>query len=175
MLLYLFALEDAGTNVIGSTRVPAGVQYFPARAPYVSMDGTVTAEEAEKERKKLWERKGLLLSNEDSLNAMDPTDGFDKLCCKRKKDGTIVGDLADRAQLGKLKDYVMDTLRRLVNEIASGDVTANPYTRGYSHDACTFCPYGSVCHREHVPGRRNYKKLEPQEFWEQIGKEDRHG
>ena len=175
MLLYLFALEDAGSHVIGSTRVPAGVQYFPARAPYVSVDGTVTAEEAEKERKKLWERKGLLLSNEDSLNAMDPTEGFDKLCCKRKKDGSIVGDLADRAQMGLLKDYVMDTLRRLVNEIASGDVTANPYTRGYSHDACTFCPYGAVCHKENVPGRRNYKKMEPQEFWERIGKEDRRG
>ena len=175
MLLYLFALEDAGGRVIGSTRVPAGVQYFPARAPYVNVDGVVTEEEAAKARKKQWERKGLLLANEDSLNAMDPTDGFDKLCCKRKKDGTVSGDLADRAQMGLLKDYVMNTLRRLVNEIASGDVTANPYTRGNSHDACTFCPYGAVCHKESVPGRRNYKKMEPQEFWERIGEEDHHG
>ena len=175
MLLYLFALEDAGKDVVGQIRVPAGVQYFPARAPYVSVDGTVTEEEAEKERKKLWERKGLLLSNEDSLHAMDPTDDFDKLCCKRKKDGSIVGDLADRGQLGVLKVYVMDTLRRLIDEIASGDVTPNPYTRGYSHNACTFCPYGAVCHQDQVPGRRNYERMEANAFWEQIGKEDRHG
>jgi len=175
MLLYLFALEDAGDNCMGIRRVPAGIQYFPARAPYVSVDASVTKEEAAKERKKLWERKGLLLSNEDSLRAMDPSDGFDKLCCKRKKDGSIVGDLADRAQLGMLKVYVMNTLRKLVNEIASGDVTANPYTRGYSHDACTFCPYGAVCHKEDVPGRRNYQKMESQEFWERIGKEDHDG
>ena len=175
MLLYLFALEDGGGQLLGDRRVPAGVQYFPARAPYVSVDGSLTEEEAAKERKKLWERKGLLLSNADSLNAMDPTENYDKLCCKRKKDGTISGDLADRAQLGILKDYVMELLRRQVNSIASGDVSANPYTRGRSHDACTFCPYGAICHKESVPGRRNYQKMEAQQFWESIGKEDLHG
>lgn len=174
MLLYLFALEDAGSS-IGSKRVSAGVQYFPARAPYVSVDGAVSEEEAAKERKKLWERKGLLLENTDSLQAMDPTDGFDRLCCKRKKDGTVSGDLADSVQLGQLKDYVMQVLRKLIDEIASGDVTANPYTRGYSHDACTFCPYGAICHKETVTGRRNYKKMESQEFWEAIGKEAPNG
>ena len=35
MLLYLFALEDAGGELISGNRVSAGVQYFPARAPYV--------------------------------------------------------------------------------------------------------------------------------------------
>ena len=174
MLLYLFALEDAGES-IGQCRVPAGVQYFPARAPYMSVDGMVTPEMAAEQRKKLWERKGLLLGNTDSLAAMDPSDGFDRLCCKRKKDGSVAGDLADRVQMGQLKEYVMDVLRKLVNEIASGDVTANPYTRGYSHDACTFCPYGAICHKEDVAGRRNYQKMEADEFWTAIGKEIPNG
>lgn len=175
MLLYLFALEDAGGNVIGPIRVPAGVQYFPARAPYVAVDGAVTQDEADKQRKKQWERKGLLLSNTDSLSAMDPSEGMDRLCCKRKKDGSVTGDLADRTQLGQLKAYVMETLQRLVNEIASGDVTANPYTRGNSHDACTFCPYGAICHKETVAGRRNYKAMSAADFWDRIGREDHHG
>ena len=175
MLLYLFALEDQGSSVIDGARVPAGVQYFPARAPYFSVDGSMTAQEAAAARKKLWERKGLLLQNEDSLKAMDPSVDFEKLCCKRKKDGSISGDLAERSQLGILKAYIMDLLRRQVDSIAAGDVSANPYTRGYSHDACTFCPYGAVCHKEHVPGRRNYQKMDPQEFWDAIGKEDLHG
>ena len=175
MLLYLFALEDAGGSILGGKRVSAGVQYFPARAPYVSVDGALTAEEAEKERQKLWKRSGLLLSNEDSLCAMDSSDGFDRLCCKRKKDGTITGDLADSSQLGQLKEYMMKTLSAMVDDIASGNVTPNPYTRGTSHNACTFCPYGSVCHKDTVPGRRNYQKMEPQRFWEEIGKEETHG
>ncbi len=171
MLLYLFALEDAGSEIIGSQRVSAGVQYFPARAPYVSVDGALSAEEAEKERQKLWKRSGLLLSNTDSLEAMDHSDGLDRLCCKRKSDGSISGDLADSSQLGQLKAYMMRTLAGMVDDIASGNVMPNPYTRGTSHNACTFCPYGSVCHPDTVEGRRDYQKMEPSRFWEEIGKE----
>ena len=176
MLLYLFALEDAGGKVIPGNRVSAGVQYFPARAPYVSVDGAMTAEEAAQERKKLYKRSGLLLQNTDSLEAMDPTESLERLCCKRKKDGTITGDLADGIQLGQLKDYLKQLLSHMVDEIADGNITANPYTRGTSFDACAFCPYGSVCHKETVENRRNYQKMEPQRFWEEIGKEGKtHG
>ena len=172
MLLYLFALEDAGGSIIGGKRVSAGVQYFPARAPYVSVDGSMTEQEAAKERMKQFKRSGLLLSNTDSLAAMDPTDGFDRLGCKRKKDGTVSGDLADGSQLGQLKRYLSKLLARMVDDIAGGNVEPNPYTRGTSHDACTFCPYSAVCHKHSVTGRRNYKKMEPDQFWEQIGRED---
>ena len=175
MLLYLFALEDSGSRVIGDTRVSAGVQYFPARAPYVSVDGAMGAEEAEAERRKLWKRSGLLLSNTDSLSAMDHSEGWDRLCCKQKKDGTLTGDLADGSQLGLLKDYIMSYLSGMVEDIASGNVAPNPYTRGTSHDACAFCPYGQVCHKDTVPGRRNYQKMDAQRFWEEIGKEKSHG
>ena len=48
MLLYLFALEQEGQRVLGSNPVSAGVQYFPARFPYLSEDGRLTEEEAAK-------------------------------------------------------------------------------------------------------------------------------
>ena len=70
-----------------------------------------------------------------------------------------------------LKEYVYKVLRNLVNDIASGSVTPNPYTRGTSHSACSFCPYGTVCHRDEVEGRRNYKTMTAQRFWDEIGKE----
>ena len=168
MLLYLFALEQAGEAVLPGVRVGAGVQYFPARAPYVKTDGSMSEEEAQKARKKLWKRSGLLLSNEDSLVAMDPSEKMDTLCCERKKDGTLSGDLADREQLGLLKDYLMGYLAGMVEDIASGNIAANPYTRGTSHDACTFCPYGSICHKAEVEGRRNYKTMTAQRFWEEV-------
>ena len=174
MLLYLFALEDLGEKLISGDRVSAGVQYFPARAPYVSADGSMTEEEAEAERVKLWKRSGLLLANEDSLNAMDPSEKLVTLCCNRNKDGNITGDIADRIQMGKLKAYVMDLLSNMVEQIASGNVEANPYTRGTSHDACSFCPYGPICRKDTVPGRRNYKAMTAQRFWEEIGKEETH-
>ena len=171
MLLYLFALEQAGEGVIPGKRVSAGVQYFPARSPYISVDGSMTDEEANAARKAQWKRSGLLLSDEDSLRAMDDSEKMDTLCCTVRKDGTLSGDVADRAQLGLLREYLMKCLARMAEDIASGNVTPNPYTRGSSHDACTFCPYGAVCHQETVEGRRNYKAMTAQRFWEEIEKE----
>ena len=107
---------------------------------------------------------------------MEPGDAPKRLCCKVKKDGTLEGDLADREQMKLLEGYVFRVLAKLVEDIASGSVEPNPYTRGAAHDACRFCPYGAVCHAAAVTGRRNYKTMDAQRFWEEIGKEmGKHG
>lgn len=169
MLLYLFALEQEGQEFVGHHPIPGGVQYFPARAPYISVDG---AEEADQfRRQKEWQRRGLLLDDELSLRAMDPNEEMPRLGCKRKKDGSLTGDLADREQFKQLKTYIFTLLAKMVDEIASGKVEPNPYTRGSSHSACTFCPFGAVCHKASVEGRRNYKTMTAQRFWEEIDKE----
>ena len=102
---------------------------------------------------------------------MEPGDHPVRLCYSVKKDGTYTGDLADRDQLKLLEQYIFHILSQLVEDIASGNVKANPYTRGSGHNACAFCPYSSICHPETLDGRRNYKALSSQRFWEEIGKE----
>ena len=176
MLLYLFALEQGGDGILGANPVGAGVQYFPARAPLMASDGRLTDEEAEQERQKEWKRRGLLLNDEDSLAAMEPGEQMLRLSCKRSKDGTLTGDIADRQQLKMLRKYVFSLLSDMVDEIASGNVTPNPYTRGTSHDACTYCPYVAVCHGKDAIGRRNYKTMSAQRFWEEIERQvEPHG
>ena len=176
MLLYLFALEQNGQEILGGHPVASGVQYFPARVPLVSADGRLTDEEAIKARQKEWKRKGLLLADEQILHAMEPDEEMTRLCCSRKKDGSLSGDLADREQLKLLRQYIFGLLRNMVDEIAAGNIEPNPYTRGSSHNACTYCPYGSICHQKDVKGRRNYKTMTAQKFWEDIDKEvNRHG
>lgn len=170
MLLYLFSLAEKGEKIVGAHPVCAGVQYFPARVPYISADSPQDPR-WEKERKKLWVRKGMLLQEEDSLHAMDATEGMDTLCCQAAKDGSIRGDVADRVQMGMLREYIRKILSRFIGEIESGNIQPNPYTRGTSHDACTFCPYGAVCHRAEVEQRRNYKTMTAQRFWEEVEKE----
>ena len=171
MLLYLFALERSGREAVGANAKAAGVQYFPARAPLVSAEGRLTDEEAEALRVKEWKRRGLLLEDGDVLAAMDPDESMGRLSCTRKKDGTLTGDLATREQLALLERYVFGILGDMVDTIASGDVTPNPYTRGTSHDACAFCPYGAVCHKASVEGRRNYKAMPADRFWSEVEKE----
>jgi len=176
MLLYLFALRSSGDSFLGNHPVPAGVQYFPARAPYLPTEGMEDDTALEKERRPHWKRKGLLLQDEAVLHAMEPGAQPVRMCYSIRKDGSYSGDLADRDQLKLLERYVFYILAKLVEEIASGNVEPNPYTRGSSHNACAFCPYGSICHEATVEGRRNYKAMSSQKFWEEIGKEmQKHG
>lgn len=170
MLLYLFALQDSNAELIGSEPVAAGVQYFPARAPLVSADGQLAQEEALKARKKKWKRKGLILNDAQALGAMEYGDSPKRMPYSRKKDGTISGDLADHKQFAILKKYLFIKVGELVDEIASGNISPNPYTRGTSHNACTYCPYGSVCHKNTVTGRRNYQSTDSKQFWEDVEK-----
>jgi len=171
MLLYLFALEELGEPIIGQNPVAAGVQYFPARVPLISVDNGLVDAEAEQLRLKEWKRKGLLLQDMTVLQAMEPGENFQRLCAAVKKDGSLSGDLADQAQFRLLRTYIFDLLGKMVDRIASGNVTPDPYTRGTSHNACAFCPYGAVCHKDSVEDRRNYKAMPAQRFWEEIERE----
>ena len=175
MLLYLFVLKTTGEDILGPGAVAAGVQYFPARVPYITTEGRPEEQEAEKERLKQWKRKGLLLEDQAVLQAMEPGEKPRRLSYTVGKDGSLSGDLATREQLKLLEGYVYHVLADLIGQIASGDVTPNPYTRGASHDACTFCPYGSICHQAQVEGRRNYQAMTAQRFWEEVEKEMNHG
>ena len=170
MLLYLFALKKSGSSLLGEHSIPAGVQYFPARVRYISTDGVPEPEQIEKERQKDWKRQGLLLNDRAVLDAMEPGEEKKRLPVKEKK-GELTGYLADRQQMQLLEGYVMRVLGGLVEDIASGNVQPNPYTRGSSHNACRFCPYGQVCHSDSVEGRRNYKAMTAEQFWEQVERE----
>ena len=176
MLLYLFALRENGGELLGERPIPAGVQYFPARVPYLPADGRLDREQAEAEREKLWVRSGLLLQDEAVLQAMEPGEKPRRLSYTVKKDGTLSGDLADREQMKLLQRYIFKVLGRLVEDIASGNVEPNPYTRGSSHNACSYCPYAGICHPEKISGRRDYQAMKAPRFWEEVEKEmENHG
>ena len=168
MLLYLFAIQDNGVDVVGRHAVPAGVQYFPARVPLISADGALTPEDAEKARMKNWKRKGLILGTEEVLRAMEDSENPVRMPYSRKKDGSISGSLADHKQFSQLRKFVFNRVGEMVDEIASGKVMPNPYSRGQSFDSCTYCPYGAVCHKSSVNERRNYKAVGDKQFWETV-------
>lgn len=173
MLLYLYALEDGGEAYLGGKPVGAGVQYFPARVPMVSADGSLSPEAAAEAHSKDMRRKGLLLEEEPVLYAMEHNQEPRRLCVTRKKDGTLTGNIASREQFAMLKKYVFRLLSRMVDEIGQGQVTADPYTRGSSHNPCRYCPYGMVCHPEQVEGRRNYQAMTAERFWQEIEREEK--
>ena len=174
MLLYLFALEDGSEELFGSKPQITGVQYFPARVPLIASNGALTDQQAAEARSKNFRRKGLLLSDEKILQAMEPSEHPKRLCYTRKKDGSISGDIASRQQFRLLKKYVYELLTNIVNDISSGDVTPNPYTRGSNHNVCSYCPYGQICHASEVEGRRNYQAMSAERFWTEIERKEQN-
>lgn len=171
MLLYMFALENHGEQLLGDNPLPAGVQYFPARVPYISSDKKLSEEEAAEFRKTSWKRSGLLLADDGVLEAMGSEDCVSRFPFRRKKDGSISGDVAKSQQFQELKKYVFHLLRNMVDDVATGKIEPNPYTRGSKHNACSFCPYGAVCHMAMVENRRNYRAISADEFWNYVQQE----
>ena len=171
MLLYLFALLQAAPNNGEHIAVPAGVQYFPARAPIVSVENGFDNQEVDKERDLCWKRSGLLLNEDPVLDAMEPEGVASRMPFKRKKDGSLTGDLADRQQFALLRKFIFNYLASMVDDIASGNVSANPYTRDARKNACRFCPYGNICHKADVEGRRVFKSINAQRFWDDVARE----
>lgn len=170
MLLYLFALTKVRSAALGQNPKPAGVQYFPARAPLVTVESVADEDAAIKEREKHWRRSGLLLRDDTVLSAMEPGDQPSRMPYKRKKDGSLSGDLADERQFSMLRSFIYQFLRNMVDDIASGNVTANPYTRDAQKSACRYCPYSAICHKSDVAGRRVYQAINAERFWEDIEK-----
>ena len=171
MLLYLFALQENGQNLIGENAVPAGVQYFPARARYLSLKGMPDESSVQKARKDELKRKGLILANDDVIHAMEPLDSPYRLSYSRTKEGSLSGDVASEWDLQQLKKFVFGVLRKVVDEIASGVIDPNPSYRDERDNSCMYCPYSKVCHKESVEGFRYFKGVNANEFWESIRKE----
>ncbi len=171
MLLYLFALEEQGEQILGSNREPAGVQYFSAKAPIISAKEDISEEEAKDARISAWKRNGLILNDNDVLLAMEPEVPFRRLPCKQSKNGDIVGDVADKAQLQNLKKYISLFLSALLDDLADGNVEPNPYMRGRNTGACVYCPFTSICAQREISGVRNYEAVKAERFWEDVEKE----
>lgn len=169
MLIYLFALENGGQEAFGVKLQPGGVLYFPARQTVLSEPQKLTPQQAQEEHRKQRRRKGLLLDDALVLQAMEPGEKPVYLPYTSNKEGQRKGDLASRDQLNQVKAFVFQTLADMTDTIASGDVTPHPYSRGSSYDACTYCPYGTVCHREAgcvAPKVR--AKVSREEFWKEM-------
>ena len=174
MLLYLFALEQAGGALFGGKEiVPAGVLYTPAREPMLRCARDTAPEAIEKARKKELRRSGMVLEEPAVLQAMehDALEAPSYLPIAVKKDGTVTGSIASEGQFEKLSRYVDRVLREIADEVFSGNIDADPYARTPQQSACTYCEFASACHFEEGSGsdRMEYiKATKSDEFWQHI-------
>ena len=174
MLIYLFALEQSGTERYGGPLRPAGVLYVPAHDDMQRFpDRPEDDAKIDGERRKSHRRQGLLLNDEAVLQAMEPCGASqpELLPYKQGKNGPT-GNLMDAGQLRHLRSYVGSALRSVTEEIRSGNVRPNPYTQGDT-GACTWCPYASVCHLDLCSSEpRVLRATGAEEFWTRLAEKE---
>ena len=174
MLLYLFALSREGQRVLGPGEiVPAGVLYVPARAPLVDGERGMTDEDIQRSRDKLLRRQGLVLDDRSVLSAMERTEGgYRFLPVSTGRGGSDA--LVTRPQMDLLDEYITAALRRAAEELARGNIDADPFWRGADKNACRWCDYQAACHFEEGCGdaRRFRRGVSAKEFWQWIVKRE---
>ncbi len=176
MLLYLYALQQRGETYFGGPVEPAGVLYFPARLPVITKTAKPTAVQMAAERQKALGRKGLLLAQEEVLQAMEPCqDTPVYLPYSKDKRGHLQGDLANRQQMALLSRHVYREVGRLTDELFRGQIAPNPYARG-EYSPCRWCAYGAVCHKSSgCVEQRKLAEIKAERFWQLLEQEDSHG
>jgi len=176
MLIYLFSMQKTGLPNDSEKLQPAGVLYLPAREPFLSMPHRPDDEELAAKRRTENKRKGLISDDEILLQAMEENDGKPEFMPYKVGKNGPTGDLATREQWHLLEHQVQNSLKGLVEQIAEGDVTPNPYQRG-TYSSCNWCAYAPICRFESGGGcMRNYEEIKASEFWAQLRKEeDAHG
>lgn len=174
MLLYLFALQERGKKHLGYETIrPAGVLYSPARVSTIRADSELSDEELALLRRGDTRRSGLVLDDEEVLEAMEP--GPDKrfVPVRFKKGGEYTaqtqGNVASLERFGALGRFIDGTMEKLAAELRAGSVAADPWFKSARENACAFCDYREAClFDEGRDGWRMQTKLSPAEAWEKI-------
>ncbi len=174
MLIYLFALERHGSKLYNHEIVPAGILYVPARDSVISVSRGASDLDISKERSKQVRRSGLVLADDDVLNAMENSKDKRYLPVKLDKNGSCTGDyLISLERLGKLSVHIRKLLEKVGNELLSGSITADPYCKSGNNDACRFCDYKQFCAFGDFldDSLRRIKSLKSDVFWKMIDEE----
>ena len=153
MLIYLFALWQNGEERFGEV-TPAGVLYYPAKAPRVTLPRDATPEDVTLAARKQCRTEGLVLRDCDVVLAMDRTAGGLFLPVDFKK-GEMRGALIGLRQLEALKNRADAILLDMMRALHAGEIPALPAEgKNYQH-VCQYCDYQSVCGYEtDIPVRK---------------------
>lgn len=155
MLLYLFSIWKNGNkhkNALDYAKnmeiVPAGVLYFSAGVPTVTLDARAEPDEVEKMASDKLTRSGLLLDSPDILRAMEKNLDGTYLPIRQKKDGSMSNpnSLTSLDGFGSLLSEMENVIKDIGKEIKNGNACAKP-VRNKDHDACKYCELRPVCRK----------------------------
>ncbi len=156
MLLYLFAIWNTKSRWF-KERIgcegeiyPAGILYFPAKAPDVNLASDTDAGNVYNLASREIKRKGLLLNDIDILRAMDKELRGAYIPVKfSKKDGlSKEKNIQTLEEFGRLSEEIGGLLNKIVKQMKQGDVRAVPIDMKDKKDSpCMYCKMKPICRK----------------------------
>ena len=151
-LQFMTYLEGA----LGDTEnSPAGVYYFRISADDAeSAVEDIAAEDLSdkvlEEINKKYRLDGLTVENDSVLCGLDEallqTGKSDVIGgIKRKKDGTLSGELISPEEMDEFRAHFRQTLAACAEKISAGEIAPAPKAVGNIYDSCRYCEYSSIC------------------------------
>lgn len=147
--MQLLTYLDATTKA--EDAIPAGVFYFNLVEPYLKCSKNLTDEEIEKEIKKQFKMKGLILADVKIIRMMDKTleNGYsDSVPVYIDKNGEISNNSSTitKEEFSLLQKYTMRLLKQISKEILSGNINIKPfYNTKTKKTPCSYCEYKAIC------------------------------
>ncbi len=150
MLLYLFALcarSDSKSVLRTDTPpIPSGVVYLSSNIPTLELEDYADDSETEKKAAAAFDRSGLLLSDNDILEAMN--DEFSPAFLagiKKNKQGEPTGEaLTSLEKFNELRTEVETTICDIVAQMKGGNANAEPLVHK-GESPCDHCEMKPIC------------------------------
>ncbi len=158
MLLYLVSIWRGGSEFYENI-TPAGILYFPANLVHCDVDRNESEESKAKKLLSRGKMNGMLVFDEESIEAMDKSKkavflpvSFDK------KTGQVKGKFITLGQLQKLGELMDSIIKDMGENLHKGVVGAMPLSGPNFSETCSWCSYKDVCQKE-KPTARYAEKL----------------
>ena len=137
MLLYLISIWRGGSDFYENI-TPAGILYFPASLLSCDIDRNESEESKQKKLLSRGKMKGMLVLDDDSIEAMDKSKravflpiSFDK------KTGQVKGKFITMPQLERLGRIIDDIIIKMGDSLHEGMVEARPISGPGNTETCT--------------------------------------
>ena len=168
-------------EVVSKTNMePAGALYFNLIQPIISDANRKTEEEIEKEVRKSFKMKGLILADVHVVKMMDTKleKGYSELVpAYIDKNGNVSSSLSnavEKEDFANLQKNVRKIIKQISEEIYSGEIPIKPFYNKEKQTPCEYCEYKTICNFNTKQKGNNYnyiKYLEKSEILEKIRKE----
>ena len=152
LLLYMLALTE-GSDADFKDCSPAGILYMRAGFLECKDDFDPLDDEAKSRLKRVSEqlrRSGLIVENDESVEAMDMTFSGSYIPVKKKKDGgyTQNSETISPAGFKLLEEFAKRRTVEFGKNLLGGKIDAIPLGDDPEHLRCAYCDYSSVCDRK---------------------------